>query len=102
MTSEKAVIIRPSGHLATRPARALARFSPRQILPAAGVALALTWSAGKVVSWLIGQRRASIMHIERAQPVSHRAAPQAVSRISYARWSVSITIHGRGETDTHR
>ena len=49
MSDEKALLIRPSAALAQRPAHNLLALRPRQIIPVAGAALALTWGAGKII-----------------------------------------------------
>ncbi len=92
MSGEKAIIIRPASSLAQQPTRALARLSPRQVVPVAGAALALTWGAGRALGWLLAQRRARAphVHIEQTPPA---AAPKAAYRVYRARWSVTITTY---------
>jgi hypothetical protein len=82
MSDEKALIIRPSAALAQRPAHSLLALRPRQIVPAAGAALALTWGAGKIIQRLWASR----------QPQPAPRAPASGQRVLIYRASWSVTV----------
>ncbi len=82
MSDEKALLIRTSAALAQRPTHGLLALRPRQIVPAAGAVLALTWGAGKIIQRLWANR----------QPPPAPIAPASGQRVLIYRASWSVTV----------
>ncbi len=95
MSKHNALIIRQPSKLAQRPPHALSTLSPRQIVPAAGAALALTWGLGKLFQRLWANRHAQTS-IEPQPPLAPPAKQISQPVIIYrATWS--ITVIGKRE-----
>jgi hypothetical protein len=89
MADEKAIIVRSPAALARRPSRALMLRPAQAVIPAAGVALALAWGAGKLIGRLLAQRRAPV-RVSLTMP-----RPESPARIHIYRASWSITVVAR-------
>lgn len=101
MSKQNALIIRQPSKLAQRPSHALSTLSPRQIVPAAGAALALTWGVGKLVQRLWANRQAQTITESPPQASLTPSAKQTGQPIVIYRATWSITVIGKREHDNN-